>query len=398
MKYLKIKLIMILILFNENYLFSLNQYNFNDSLNLKNNIVFEIIKNDNFNVFNNHKLHNTFIYPKEPEIEVNDYNFGKVDIDNLEPIPAKIRIYNISIGNDLNIFGMSQFKQSVLTSDFNKLYPNISRNNPLNIQARKYIEFNIYFKPTSSIKYIDTIIFTSDARKSDSLMILEGEGFKDIYRIKLSTNIFDWGVVPIFSSKNPNDAKLGLDSNNNHIFTLINESDSDIVVNNIKVYQNSFDDFYQFLLEDTTKTIDEIGSLYSIINIPKNSKLTKKIYFKPRSIGKHEVQIVFNYQQNQKNTSIFLKGIGVEPTLDIETDNNSNKLTIIQNPVKDRLYIKTLEFKGNEKVQIINILGINLLEFQIKDNIDISLLVSGVYFLKIENKIGSTLNRVGNQI
>ena len=63
---------------------------------------------------------------------------------------------------------------------------------------------------------------------------------------------------------------------------------------------------------------------------------------------------------------------------------NKNNIHVYPNPAKDTLYISGL--KTETLVKIFNTQGQELLKKTIKDTLDISNLINGVYFLKIKNE------------
>ncbi|MCX6148456.1 MAG: T9SS type A sorting domain-containing protein [Candidatus Kapabacteria bacterium] len=113
----------------------------------------------------------------DPEIMVDDYNFGQVDVADANAQTKVIRITNNSKAADLAITGFTALHLTPFTTNLKALYPNLSKANPIIVSAGKYKEFTASFKPNLPIQYKDTIIFHSDARITDSLCILEGEGF-----------------------------------------------------------------------------------------------------------------------------------------------------------------------------------------------------------------------------
>ncbi|TAL68053.1 MAG: T9SS type A sorting domain-containing protein [Bacteroidetes bacterium] len=70
-----------------------------------------------------------------------------------------------------------------------------------------------------------------------------------------------------------------------------------------------------------------------------------------------------------------------------DNDNDSNNFTIYPNPINDKLIIKTNKTINSNyvNIEIYNLLGLKVLENDYKPEIDVSNLISGVYFLRIGN-------------
>jgi hypothetical protein len=278
----------------------------------------------------------------EPEILVDDYNFGQVNVADANAQTKVIRITNTSKAADLAIIGFTALHLTQFTTDLKTLYPNISKANPLIVAAGKYKEFTASFKPNTPNKFKDTIIFSSDARITDSLCILEGEGIKS----ELKVNSYDWGEKRINRPAFPITETNGKDVNGEYVFTLTNDGSKDVIVENITFVEATPGDATEFLLDDKVTTLDKITSTYNSIVVPAGKNITKQIYFSPKTTGPHEVKITFNNQANITGVVSTVKGVGLVPRINItpvvdfgstivKDNNNPNKQNlVIYNPAK----------------------------------------------------------------
>jgi hypothetical protein len=94
-----------------------------------------------------------------------------------------------------------------------------------------------------------------------------------------------------------------------------------------------------------------------------------------------------NYIAASTKKRIFLYGTPSYISIS-ETDDIIN-CTIYPNPVTDKLKIKNSNFVNNNKIQILSLEGKVILESEFKEEIDVSSLLTGVYFLRIGNIIKS---------
>ncbi len=111
-----------------------------------------------------------------PEIFAVDNDFGNVDIkDNISKTQV-MNIGNTSKNADLIITGYSNLTQNVFLTDL----PKVDALNPIIIQPNTYYHFQVQFKPTAVKKYLDSILFYSNAVISDSVTYLKGEGIDTV--------------------------------------------------------------------------------------------------------------------------------------------------------------------------------------------------------------------------
>ncbi|MCL5991435.1 MAG: penicillin acylase family protein [Bacteroidetes bacterium] len=82
----------------------------------------------------------------------------------------------------------------------------------------------------------------------------------------------------------------------------------------------------------------------------------------------------------------FKKMIFGEFPLYVEAHNTDyNIYSVYPNPIQDKLFIKTNNSSISRNIEIYNLLGSKVLETKFKEEIDVSHLLSGVYFLRIGN-------------
>ncbi|MFH1052498.1 MAG: T9SS type A sorting domain-containing protein [bacterium] len=119
-----------------------------------------------------------------PTILTEDTDFGQYDISNLDSLSKILRVYNNSADAELIITGYSNLNDSAFTYNL----PEITVDNPLVLNPQNNFEFEIYFKPTEAKKYVDSIIFYSNAFETDSICYLNGEG------IDTTTSVIDYAI------------------------------------------------------------------------------------------------------------------------------------------------------------------------------------------------------------
>jgi hypothetical protein len=118
---------------------------------------------------------------ESPSIFAGDIDFGKHDIRKTDYKTKKIKIENNSKDSSLVINGYSKFNDSVFVSNL----PIVSESNPLSIGPMEFYEYEVTFKPRDSIAYNDSIVFYSNASKSDNISYLNGIGIDTSVIIKV---------------------------------------------------------------------------------------------------------------------------------------------------------------------------------------------------------------------
>ncbi len=272
----------------------------------------------------------------EPEILVDDYDFGTVNVDDKNKQNKTLRITNTSKGAVLAITGFTTLRNPEFTTDLPTQFPNLSKANPLVIGAGKTKDFTVYFKPTIQGKYKDTIIFSSDARITDSLCIIEGVGIKSALKV----NSYDWGEHKIDRPSFPVAGTMGKDVNGDDVFTLVNSGTLAVTVDNISISEGKLGDAKEFMLEDGSP-LSNISSVYTSIIVPPASSVSKKISFQPKTTGPHKVEITFGNQANIAGVICTVQGVGIVPRLMITSVVNFGR-TIVKdnaNPTKNDVLI-----------------------------------------------------------
>ncbi|MCX6148304.1 MAG: hypothetical protein NTW25_13805 [Candidatus Kapabacteria bacterium] len=126
------------------------------------------------------------------EIEALDIDFGNVDIK--EKI-SKTQVLNIGKKKknaELIITGYSKLNQSVFLTDL----PKVDVQNPLIIQPNTYYHFQVQFKPNTVIKYLDSIVFYSNAVISDSVTYIKGEGIDTLKSSVIEDQTYFYSYPP----------------------------------------------------------------------------------------------------------------------------------------------------------------------------------------------------------
>ncbi|MCX6147096.1 MAG: hypothetical protein NTW25_07570 [Candidatus Kapabacteria bacterium] len=127
-----------------------------------------------------------------PEILAVDNDFGNVDIKDKISKTQVLNIGNTSKNADLIITGYSKLNQSVFLTDL----PKVDLQNPIIIQPNTYYHFQVQFKPSAVKKYIDSIVFYSNAVISDSVTFLKGEGIDTIKSSVIEDQTYFYSYPP----------------------------------------------------------------------------------------------------------------------------------------------------------------------------------------------------------
>ncbi|PHR13910.1 MAG: hypothetical protein COA40_05245 [Aequorivita sp.] len=111
--------------------------------------------------------------------------------------------------------------------------------------------------------------------------------------------------------------------------------------------------------------------------------------------GGYTYTITENNQGKIFSLSSPLMGHAVFKSYPLSTSNfQKNKFQLYPNPVKNELFLTSLNNAGNLKLKIFNLesrlLSIQSLNFEKQTSIDVSHLSSGIYFLNIEDETGNT--------
>lgn len=119
------------------------------------------------------KMYKEYI-PKKAEIQVQDVNFGQIQIN--EEISMRAEILNSSADTSLYIYGFSMPMDSIFLNNL----PVTDSLNPIIIEPNGSYEYTVTFKPNYVTTYIDSIVIYSNASYSDNVSILKGEGIDTI--------------------------------------------------------------------------------------------------------------------------------------------------------------------------------------------------------------------------
>lgn len=256
-----------------------------------------------------------------PEILVSDINFGEYTINKTVIDSA----YISNVGNSRLIItdyiGPNR-------PEFKVIFPNnitISKSNPLILEpGSKPFKFFVEFTPTSEADFYDNIIFSSNARKSDSIAFLNGRGVI----AGLVSNICDFGRKRIHRDEFPA-GPYYIDNMQGGI-RLENNSNEPVTITNYSIVSSINGDAFSFN-----------PNIFLNKTVLPNTSLTVPVSFLPKVTGEHELIIVYENTAGYKTQSI-LKGIGIVPKIEI------NNITFDTTVINDNLSIsyRTLTIKN----------------------------------------------------
>jgi len=109
-------------------------------------------------------------------IEVSDATFEQYDIKSNNFEFKDIVIKNLSNTDNLVITGFRNSNPNIFETNL----PNQSSQLNLNIKPNGILQFQTIFKPSEKKKYLDSIIFNSNAKTIDSIAYLSGEGIDTV--------------------------------------------------------------------------------------------------------------------------------------------------------------------------------------------------------------------------
>lgn len=236
----------------------------------------------------------------KPVISVSDLDFGEV-------ITGNESIKNFVIYNkgkvDLVITDTSGNESKIFKPMFNREF---SPNPGLTIKPGDSLELNISFRPTAESFYEDKIIFSSDAERTDSIVVLKGIGI--IPGLKIAA--LDFGRRRIDRLKFPDDGPYEA------ILKFENESSKTIDVLNIeKVILSG---------AETAFITDEIDNNKAFRLNPGNT-VERKILFHPETTGDYKMKLIVTYTGGNKKETI-ISGIGAVPRLKAEIEGQAGNL------------------------------------------------------------------------
>jgi len=252
-----------------------------------------------------------------PNILADDHNFGIFNIDSPTPFQKQVRVQNPSVEADLTITGASALTNPAFTAVFNLANGTITKTqditpaNPITIKAGSYIQYDVFFKPTTTGTFSDQILFTADATLPDNVSKFDGIGSQAL----LAVNGLDWGEYRINRPGTFNIApKIGVDNLGKAVITLENNGTDEVVVDDILLNSKS-GNANSFLLDDQVTPLTNIKTKYPNIRVAAGGKFVAQIYFSPTVTGTHEVELTFVNNANIADVKSTLKGTGIVPRM-----------------------------------------------------------------------------------
>lgn len=223
-----------------------------------------------------------------PAIEVSDANFDDVSIGK-------------TINRDINIknTGSTQLVINSFTGPAESAYktdlPYISDDEALIIEAGEQFTFTVSFTPKEERSYHDQIIFSSNAKKTDSIAILTGRGIKS----DLLSNSFDWGRKRITRSNFP----IAPYPAENEVIKLENSGSEAVHIYGLNIISALNGDAFSFN-----------KNLFINLNIPPKESVSIPVTFQPTETGEYE--LIIRYENSAgSETETVLRGIGILPRI-----------------------------------------------------------------------------------
>ena len=286
---------------------------YNDSIGVGNNCVFGFRSAISAEVIS-------------PVIEVEDGYFDNIAIGDSSEM--SISIYNRGLVN-LIITGYRAF----VTGSYRTSLPAITASKPLIILPDSSFRFIVKFKPVNEEKYLDSLIFISNATTFDSVCNVTAIGVKP----GLIANSYDWGRCRIDRQKYP----AGPYPGGNNIVILRNTGTIPVIIYHENIINSNRGEAFEY--EDTAfQNIVIDPGKFSVI----------PVQFHPKEFGEHE--LILQYENSiGSHTETRLKGIGVVPV--IETSNVDFGISIVNSlldPKNKRIIIKNKIWAYNDLLQV----------------------------------------------
>lgn len=224
----------------------------------------------------------------KPEIDVTDWNFALVPVGTLRQ--WEMTILNKGTGT-LTVSGASGPDEPVFT------LPNGLPAFPLTLAEGASRKLMVYFQPTASQQYIDTIFFAHNAppdpAENDSIGIIRGEGIQ----ATLYATPYDWPRKRVGTG--PYTATV----------EIVNDGSADARIFGVKTITGDDTDF---------AVVDE--QLIRNINVPANGgRVIVGVQFTPTAVGDRSARVIYGLTDPTDSTLFSdLTGIGVVPGLETE--------------------------------------------------------------------------------
>ncbi len=215
----------------------------------------------------------------EPEIRISDIDFGKVKIGNTS---EKMFILTNTGNTELVVNSYrGPFNSTVFQLILPKTITEISDLNPLKLDPLSKDTFKIRFTPNTSGLFLDSIIFRSDASKSDSICYIRGEGSAENIFV---TERYNWGRKRIDLSPR---APSGPYPPEEEIIKITNSDNVDFKIIRIDSTISDKSDAFKFN-----------RSAFDNLTIPAQTSITIPVTFHPLEIGEHRLILNFINEYN----------------------------------------------------------------------------------------------------
>jgi hypothetical protein len=308
----------------------------------------------------------------KPIITAEDKDFGEKDIELQDSTFLTFKIYNNNNGNELKIFGYSALTNSAFSTNL----PVIDSLNPLTIEPQGFFEYEVYFKPKLVKKYNDSIIFYSNAKKTDNIAYLSGEGI----------------AFPLIQADNQD-------------FKTKEIHDTTTIIKKIKIHNLSdYSDLNIFGFSQPTESAftNQFVWLDSMtyITVKPNEYFELPVSFKPTEMRKYKDSIVVYSNATKQDSVIFLEGEGIDSTIGVVDNLITNyQLLIVPNPAGDFIEINfercptSPRCRTSNKIEIYNVLGecvktVTIHSLTASHRMNTEDLPPGVYFVRIGEFVG----------
>lgn len=225
--------------------------------------------------------------------------------------PDQFAVTNLTPNDvELEIWGYDDNTLSVYTHDLETY--NISDNNRLKLKKGESKMIQVNFKPTEVKKYVDSIVFHSNAGTDiKNVAIIRGEGIKP----EFEPNSYAWGRMRIDRPAFPvNPYPAVADGNQEKAIILRNGGSDEITIRSVEFEITGDPDAF---IDENGNAIDNTS--FNGQKIKKNDSLYIPVFFHPKSVGEHEMKITYTTDLGNDKYSV-LKGTGVLPVLVTEPE------------------------------------------------------------------------------
>jgi hypothetical protein len=267
---------------------------------------------------------------ESPDIMAEDVNFYDITIGDTVEKEFSIRNYGFV---DLKINAIMSTKFPFRTN----LPGDITEKNPLIIKPGQRMRYKVFFTPDSLKFYKDSIIFFSNATKSDNITYIHGHGVEP----GLIVTSYNFGRKRIDRPERTDLPRVRPYTNPIYAVTLINTAEDSIIVYDIEKTDNGYASSFEFIESD----------FKNLVLRSRKSKFIE-IGWRPTHVGPHELIIKYLNSYGTDAQSIF-RGIGVVPkitTYDVHFD--STLINDVLSPVSRRIVFYNTDWEYSDHCYI----------------------------------------------